>query len=40
LESNSLTVKGANIIGQDNEALTIILLPLRKWSKESLHSWR
>lgn len=38
LESNSLTVKGANIIGQDNEALTIILLPLRKWSKESLHS--
>ncbi|XP_034888517.1 serine/threonine-protein kinase TIO isoform X2 [Populus alba] len=40
LESNSLTVKGANIIGQDNEALTIILLPLRKWSKESLRSWR
>ncbi|KAJ6744041.1 PROTEIN KINASE RELATED [Salix purpurea] len=40
LESNSLTVKGANIIGQDNEALTIILLPLRKWSKESLQSLR
>ncbi|CAK7340113.1 unnamed protein product [Dovyalis caffra] len=40
LESNSLTVKGAQMIGQDDEALMIILLPLKKWSKESLHSWR
>ncbi|XP_019433864.1 PREDICTED: serine/threonine-protein kinase TIO [Lupinus angustifolius] len=33
LENNSRTVKGAKIIGQDNEALGHILLPLKKWSK-------
>ncbi|TKY53544.1 Serine/threonine-protein kinase TIO [Spatholobus suberectus] len=35
LENNSRTVKGAKIIGQDNEALGHILLPLKKWSKGS-----
>lgn len=33
LESNSRTVKGATVIGQDNEALGHILQPLKKWSK-------
>ncbi|KAJ4850846.1 hypothetical protein Tsubulata_027890 [Turnera subulata] len=40
LENNSLTVKGAHIIGQDTEALTLVLLPLKRWSKESEHSNR
>ncbi|KAM7274398.1 hypothetical protein ACFE04_029062 [Oxalis oulophora] len=35
LEKNSCTVKGAHIIGQDNETLALILLPLKKWSKEN-----
>ncbi|KAI4352373.1 hypothetical protein L6164_006633 [Bauhinia variegata] len=35
LENNSRTVKGAKIIGQDNEALAHILLPLKRWSKRS-----
>ncbi|XP_047161227.1 serine/threonine-protein kinase TIO isoform X1 [Vigna umbellata] len=35
LENNSRTVKSAKIIGQDNEALGHILLPLQKWSKGS-----
>ncbi|QCE05522.1 fused [Vigna unguiculata] len=35
LENNSRTVKSAKIIGQDNEALGHILLPLKKWSKGS-----
>ncbi|KAI4346731.1 hypothetical protein L6164_007603 [Bauhinia variegata] len=35
LENNSRTVKGAKIIGRDNEALTHILLPLKRWSKRS-----
>ncbi|XP_050212738.1 serine/threonine-protein kinase TIO [Mercurialis annua] len=39
-ENNSRTVKGAQIIGQDNEALTLILLPLKRLSKESQHSCR
>ncbi|KAG8649975.1 serine/threonine-protein kinase TIO [Manihot esculenta] len=40
LENNSRTVKGAQIIGQDNEALALVLLPLKRWSKESQHSCR
>ncbi|EEF42336.1 ATP binding protein, putative [Ricinus communis] len=40
LENNSRTVKGAQIIGQDNEALALLLLPLQRWSKESPHSCR
>ncbi|XP_058074020.1 serine/threonine-protein kinase TIO [Magnolia sinica] len=32
LENNSRTVKGANNIGQDNEALAHVLLPLKTWS--------
>ncbi|XP_057429664.1 serine/threonine-protein kinase TIO isoform X3 [Lotus japonicus] len=35
LENNSRTVKGAKTIGQDNEALGHILVPLKKWSKGS-----
>ncbi|XP_022640398.1 serine/threonine-protein kinase TIO isoform X2 [Vigna radiata var. radiata] len=35
LENNSRTVKNAKLIGQDNEALGHILLPLQKWSKGS-----
>ncbi|KAL5564765.1 hypothetical protein UlMin_027929 [Ulmus minor] len=34
LENNSRTVKGAQIIGQDNESLAYVLLPLKRWSKE------
>lgn len=34
LENNSRTVKGAKLIGQDSEALAVILLPLKRWSKE------
>ncbi|KAM7463574.1 hypothetical protein LguiA_031695 [Lonicera macranthoides] len=40
LENNSRTVKGAKIIGQDNEALSFILLPLKKWGKASNDSCR
>ncbi|KDP21789.1 hypothetical protein JCGZ_00576 [Jatropha curcas] len=40
LENNSRTVKGAQMIGQDNEALALVLLPLKRWSKESQHSCR
>ncbi|GAV84051.1 Pkinase domain-containing protein/HEAT_2 domain-containing protein [Cephalotus follicularis] len=40
LENNSRTVKGAQIIGQDNEALALILLPLKRWSKENQTSCR
>ncbi|OWM79409.1 hypothetical protein CDL15_Pgr022821 [Punica granatum] len=35
LENNSCTVKGAKLIIQDNEAMTIVLHPLKKWSKDS-----
>lgn len=35
LENNSRTVKGAQLIGQDNEALANVLLPLKGWSKGS-----
>ncbi|KAL2947273.1 hypothetical protein AAZX31_20G062200 [Glycine max] len=35
LENNSRTVNSAKLIGQDNEALGHILLPLKKWSKGS-----
>ena len=34
LETNSRTVKGAKVIGQDNEAYGFVLQPLR-WSKGS-----
>ncbi|KAK3016199.1 hypothetical protein RJ639_006032 [Escallonia herrerae] len=33
LENSSRTIKDAKIIGQDNEALSVILLPLKKWCK-------
>ncbi|KAF8393518.1 hypothetical protein HHK36_021762 [Tetracentron sinense] len=39
-ENNSRTVKGANNIGQDNEALAFVLLPLKNWSKGSPSSSR
>ncbi|CAI8602046.1 unnamed protein product [Vicia faba] len=35
LESNSRTVKGAKVIGQDNEAFEFVLQPLKRWSKGS-----
>ncbi|KAH0691640.1 hypothetical protein KY289_018998 [Solanum tuberosum] len=35
LESNSRTVKGAKVIGQDNDALSAILVPLRNLCDES-----
>ncbi|KAL6582163.1 hypothetical protein OROMI_006177 [Orobanche minor] len=40
LENNSRTVKGAKIIGEDNEALCTILLPLKKLSDGSQNSCR
>ncbi|CAL1386132.1 unnamed protein product [Linum trigynum] len=40
LENNSRTVKGAQVIGKDNEALIQVLLPLRRWTKDSQHSCR
>ncbi|XP_077216571.1 kinase family with ARM repeat domain-containing protein isoform X2 [Tasmannia lanceolata] len=40
LENNSRTVKGANAIGQDNEALALILLPLKTWPGGSPSSCR
>ncbi|ONI17099.1 hypothetical protein PRUPE_3G137600 [Prunus persica] len=38
LENNSGTVKGAQVIGQDNEALAQVLLPLKRCSQGSLDS--
>lgn len=35
LESNSRTMKGANFIGQDSEAMSLVLMPLMDWSKDS-----
>ncbi|KAA8533488.1 hypothetical protein F0562_031078 [Nyssa sinensis] len=40
LENNSRTVKGAKLIGQDNEALSVILLPLKNWCVGSQDSRR
>lgn len=40
LENNSRTVKGAQIIGQDNEALANVLLPLKRWSTGSQNPCR
>ncbi|PSS07240.1 Serine/threonine-protein kinase [Actinidia chinensis var. chinensis] len=40
LENNSRTVKGAKLIGQDNKALSVILLPLKNWCKEAQNSCR
>lgn len=40
LETNSRTVKGAKIIGQDNEALAVVLLPLKKIGDGSQTSCR
>ncbi|KAH9756115.1 serine/threonine-protein kinase TIO [Citrus sinensis] len=40
LENNSRTVKGALTICQDNEALALILLPLKKWSQGSQNTCR
>ncbi|KAM5557891.1 serine/threonine-protein kinase TIO [Rosa sericea] len=40
LENNSRTVKGAQIIGQDNEALAHVLLPLKRCSQGSQNSSR
>lgn len=40
LENNSRTVKGANLIGQDNEALTVILLRLKSVCTSSPDSLR
>lgn len=40
LENNSRTVKGSNLIGQDNEALSVILLPLKNLGNGSQNSCR
>ncbi|XP_030974547.1 serine/threonine-protein kinase TIO isoform X3 [Quercus lobata] len=40
LENTSRTVKGAQIIGQDNEALAHVLLQLKRWSTGSQNSCR
>nr|XP_010938300.1 serine/threonine-protein kinase TIO [Elaeis guineensis] len=40
LEKNSRTVKGANYISQDNEAISAILHPLKSWSNTSPSSFR
>ncbi|KAK9990363.1 hypothetical protein SO802_025348 [Lithocarpus litseifolius] len=40
LENTSRTVKGAEIIGQDNEALAHVLLQLKRWSTGSQNSSR
>ncbi|KAK3042781.1 hypothetical protein RJ639_001054 [Escallonia herrerae] len=40
LENNSRTIKGSKIIGQDNEALSVILLPLKKWCEGPQDSCR
>ncbi|OMO87265.1 hypothetical protein CCACVL1_09160 [Corchorus capsularis] len=39
-ESNSRTVNGAQIIGQDNEALALVLLPIKRWSEGSQNACR
>ncbi|RAL46323.1 hypothetical protein DM860_015316 [Cuscuta australis] len=39
-ENNSRTVKGAKMIGEDNEALAIILLPLKSWFNRPADSCR
>nr|KAJ0199998.1 hypothetical protein LSAT_V11C600338920 [Lactuca sativa] len=38
LENNSRTVKGAKLIGQDNEALSVILLPLKNRDEDAVTS--
>ncbi|XP_022765493.1 serine/threonine-protein kinase TIO [Durio zibethinus] len=40
LENNSSTVNGAQIIGQDNEALALVLLPIKRWSEGSQNACR
>ncbi|KAL3524521.1 hypothetical protein ACH5RR_017355 [Cinchona calisaya] len=40
LENNSQTVKGAQKICQDNESLSVILLPLKNWCNRSQNSCR
>ncbi|EXB79431.1 Serine/threonine-protein kinase 36 [Morus notabilis] len=35
LENTSRTIQGAQIIGEDNEALAHVLLPLKRWSRGS-----
>ncbi|KAI4324879.1 hypothetical protein MLD38_030324 [Melastoma candidum] len=40
LENNSRTVKGAQVIGQNNDALAAILLPLKKWTTNSQNCQR
>ncbi|KAL7003793.1 non-specific serine,threonine protein kinase [Sarracenia purpurea var. burkii] len=40
LENNSRTIKGAKLICQDNEALSVILLPLKNWCKGAQNSCR
>ncbi|XP_075652832.1 serine/threonine-protein kinase TIO [Castanea sativa] len=40
LENTSRTVKGAQIIGQDNEALAHVLLQLKRWSTGSQNYFR
>ncbi|XWS75232.1 hypothetical protein CRYUN_Cryun01aG0068000 [Craigia yunnanensis] len=40
LENNSRTVNGAQIIGQDTEALALVLLPIKRWSEGSQNACR
>ncbi|XWS08043.1 hypothetical protein CRYUN_Cryun41cG0043600 [Craigia yunnanensis] len=40
LENNSHTVNGAQIIGQDTEALALVLLPIKRWSEGSQNACR
>ncbi|XVF23480.1 hypothetical protein REPUB_Repub13aG0042300 [Reevesia pubescens] len=40
LENNSRTVNGAQSLGQDNEALTLVLLPIKRWSEGSQNACR
>ncbi|XP_057970739.1 serine/threonine-protein kinase TIO [Malania oleifera] len=40
LENNSLTVKGAEFIGHDSEALALVLLPIKNWTKGTHNSSR
>lgn len=40
LENNSRTVKGAKKIGEDNEALSVILSPIKSWCSGSWNSSR
>ncbi|CAH9099357.1 unnamed protein product [Cuscuta epithymum] len=39
-ENNSRTVKGAKMIGQDNEALATVILPLKSWRNRPADSCR